>query len=114
MVADSPSTMDSEPPGKRCRNSRTTGSGQVPRHRRRQADDDVADRRILGLVDLAPRPVDLLQDAARVLEQALARLGRRGAPPVAQQQVLPQLDFEAADLPADRGLGDAEQRARRG
>ena len=88
--------------------------GEVPRHRRRKADDDVADRRVLGLVDLAPRPLDLLQDAARVLEQALAGFGGRGAAAVAQQQVLPQLDFEAADLPADRGLRDAEHAAARG
>jgi hypothetical protein len=33
----------------------------VARHGRRQADDDVADRRILGLVDLAAGTVDLLQ-----------------------------------------------------
>ncbi len=72
----------------------------------------MADRRVLGLVDLAPRPVDLLQDAARVIEQALAGFGRRGAPPVAQQQVLAQLHLEAADLPADRGLGDPEHAAR--
>ena len=85
--------------------------GKVPRDRGRKRDDDMADRRVLGLVDLAPRPGHLLQDAARVLEQALARLGRRGAPPVAQQQVLAQLHLEAAYLPADRRLGD--RRARR-
>ena len=44
-----------------------------------------------------------------MLEQPLARLGRRGAAAVAQQQVLPQLHFEAAHLAADRRLRDAEQ-----
>ncbi len=81
----------------------------MPRHRRRQADDDIADRRILGLVDLPARPVDLLQDAACMCKQALAGLGRRGAAPVSQQQVLAELHFEAPDLAADRGLRDAEQ-----
>ena len=66
----------------------------------------------LRLVDIVPRPGHLLQDAARMIEQALARLGRRGAPPVSQQQVLAQLHLQAADLPADRRLGDPEQPSR--
>ena len=82
---------------------------QVPRHGRRQADDDVTDRRVFRLVDFPPCAVHLLEDAARVLEQAFAGLRWRGAASVAQQQVLPQLDLEAADLPADRRLRDTEQ-----
>ena len=76
--------------------------------------DHVADRRILGLVDLPPRAVDLLQDAASVLEKALPRFGRRRAPAVAQQQVLAQLHFQAPDLAADRRLRDPEKPTRRG
>ena len=87
------------------------GKRQVARHRGRKADDHVADGCILGLVDFPARPVDLLQDAAGMLEQALPRFGRRRAPPVAQQQVLAQLHLEAADLAADRRLGDPEEPA---
>ncbi len=44
-----------------------------------------------------------------MLEQALAGLGGHRAAPVAQQQALPQLHFQAADLAADRRLGDAQR-----
>ncbi len=81
---------------------------EVPRQRRRQSDHDLPDRRAPGLVDVVPRPLDLLQDAAGVQQQALARLGGRGPAAVAQQQALPQFDFEAAYLAADRRLRHAE------
>ena len=55
----------------------------------------MADGGALDLVDLAARALDLLQDAAGVLEQPLARLGRHRAAAVAQEQVLPQFDLEA-------------------
>ena len=49
--------------------------------------------------------LDLVQDAAPMLEQELARFRRRGAPAVAGEQVLPQLDFQQAHLPAECRLG---------
>jgi hypothetical protein len=69
----------------------------------------VPDRRALHLVHFTLRALDLLQDAASVVEEPLARLGRRGAAPVAEQQALAQLDLEPSHLAADRGLRDAEQ-----
>jgi hypothetical protein len=57
------------------------------------------------------RPLDLVQDAAAMLEQDPARVGGRHTAPVAQQQVLPQLDFQQAHL-AERRLGHAKRRPR--
>ena len=72
----------------------------------------MTDRRPLDLVDLGARALDLLQDAAGMREQALARLRRSGAATVADEKVLPELDLEASDLPADGRLRDAEQARR--
>ncbi|GAB2581196.1 hypothetical protein GCM10027034_10420 [Ramlibacter solisilvae] len=43
-----------------------------------------------------------------MLEQHLARFGGHRPPAIAQQQRLPQFDFEQPHLPAQRGLRDFE------
>ena len=44
-----------------------------------------------------------------MFEQQLARFRGRRAAAVADQEVLAQLDFEQAHLPAERGLRDVER-----
>ena len=112
MYDERPSTIDSDARGKRRRNSRTTGAVMRRASVGGSPTTTWPDRRALDLVDLGARALDLLQDAARVREQPLARLGRTRAATVAHEQILPQLDFEAAHLAADRRLGDAEQARR--
>jgi hypothetical protein len=50
----------------------------------------------------------LVQDAAGVFEQELARIGGDRSTPVACQQGLAQLDLQAADVAAQGGLGQAQ------
>ena len=55
-------------------------------------------------------PLDLVQDAAPMVQQQLARLrSAYGAAAVARQQVLPQFHFEQPHLAAERGLRDVER-----
>ena len=107
-VADSPSVMLSVRARKALPELAHQRHGDVQRNRRRESDDDVTDMRVFRVLDVAPRAIDLLEDAARMLEQTLAGLGRSGATTVAKQQVLPQLDLEAAHMAAHRRLRDAQ------
>ena len=54
------------------------------------------------------RALDLVQDAAPVLEEKLARFGGRGPAAVAGEQVLPQLHLQQSHLPAECRLGHIE------
>src|SRR5574343_1618097 len=49
-----------------------------------------------------------MQDAPAVFQQHLARLGEGDATPVADQQILAQLHFQAADLAAQGGLSHVQ------
>jgi hypothetical protein len=56
------------------------------------------------------RALDLVQDAAAMRQQQAPASVGTGAAAVARQQVLPQLDFEQADLAAQRRLGHSQRR----
>lgn len=108
MLVDSPSRIESplrqlerERACQRHREQRASVGGR-PISRRHGLPARRAPARVLA------RAPDLVQDAARVVEQQLTGLGRRGAAPAAQQQVLAQLDFGAGAPAGQRGLGDAQ------
>jgi hypothetical protein len=61
------------------------------------------------VVEVLTRPLDLLENAARMFEQAFAGLGQHHPAAVAVEQVLSQFDFERADLPAQCGLHDGQE-----
>jgi hypothetical protein len=87
------------------------GNAEQLRDGRRPSHDDVAARRAAQVGELVARAVHLQQDAARVLQQALACVGRRDPPAIAIQQGLLELDFEPAHPRAERRLRDRQQRS---
>jgi hypothetical protein len=68
----------------------------------------MARRRAAHLRQFLARAVHLHQNAARVHEQPLARLGRGDAAAVAVEQRLLELDFELAHLVAQGRLRDRQ------
>jgi hypothetical protein len=85
------------------------GDREVAPEAGRHADHGAPDRRAAHFLHILVHPVDLVQDAAGVLQQALARFGHAHPAAVAGEQGLPEFDFELAHLPAQRRLGDIEQ-----
>ena len=104
MWADRPSTMASCARGMRRLNSATSGSVSMRPYARRQADDDAAGGFVAVRPEVLARPRHQLQDAHRMFEQALARLGEHHAAPRALQQGDVQIGLEQSHLAAERGL----------
>ena len=59
-----------------------------------------------------PRPLELMQDAVGINQKPVPGIGQHDAASVAVQEAQPQLAFEATDLAAHGGLGEADDRGR--
>ncbi|RYY63855.1 MAG: hypothetical protein EOO24_57030, partial [Comamonadaceae bacterium] len=79
--------------------------GEHPRHAARQPDRDPAGDAAAQTSQVVAGALHLVQDAAPVLEQHLARFGGHGTAAVAHQQGLAQLDLQQPHLPAEGRLG---------
>ena len=78
--------------------------GQHPRQAGRQANGHPPGERAAHAAQFLARARHLVQDATAVLQQQLAGFGGGGAAAVADQQVLPQLDFQQPHLTREGGL----------
>ncbi len=81
---------------------------QDHRHRRRQAQIDRADRGAPRRLQAGFQPVDLFEQGATVFEHRPAHLGQFGAPAVPPQKRRAAFRLKLADVPAERGLGNAQ------
>jgi hypothetical protein len=88
--------------------------GHQPGDAGRQTHRHTPRQRAAHPTEFLARALDLMQDAAPVRQQQLAGLGGHRAPPVSDQQVLPQLHLEQAHLTAQGGLGHVQGRRRPG
>ena len=87
---------------------RDQGPGEGAAHDGGQRDREPPAGGAQGISQVEPGAFDLLQDAACMGQQPLAGFGQRHAASIAFHQRLAQLDFQRADLPAERRLGDPQ------
>ena len=80
--------------------------------RRRNADGDLAARLARRRRDVIPERAQLSLEPAQSLLQSLARLGRRHAASMANEQGRIELPLERVDLPAQGRLRDAQRLGR--
>ena len=95
MWVDNPSTIASLAAGSCFLEAVDQRERKLTPHARRQPDGHPSDRLVAARAEVLARVRHQLQNRHAVVEQSLARVGKRHTPAVAQEQLLMQLGLEA-------------------